>query len=426
MQALCEKVALALGVCGVLPHATAAPSRPSDVIVSCSGGVDSCALLRAVAALRSSAAPVGGAAAGLNVHVLHFNHRVRPESRSEEQFVAALAKEVGADSFHVRTADFDWEDARGFTQARARAWRRRESLSLSRQYGNCFVLLGHHRDDNVETVLLKLIRGCHVSKLTGMESVQGHFVRPMLGIGKEEIVRSMMKDGHKWCEDASNSSTKYTRNKVRRTTTYAPCILCKRRGGSVCVWGGARSETRHRASLADRRGFDESHNMNQTAILPPTPMLPPVAPRQVRLELVPLLQELSSGSLETRIDDMMRQSSLVQEMLASFRSPSRDARAPDVSPDGSRPAQSLDLRWWREQPELVREDQIHRLAWCSTGRAVSYEKIKIASRELLCCSGGGSDATGSMKSWKWQLTKTCWMVRRGDLLVIEDDADGVS
>ena len=154
-------------------------------------------------------------------------------------------------------------------------------------------------------------------------------------------------------------------------------------------------------------------------------MLPPSRPRQVRRELVPLLQELSSGSLETRIDDMMRQSSLVQEMLASFRSPSRDARAPDVSPDGSRPAQSLDLRWWREQPELVREDQIHRLAWCSTGRAVSYEKIKVASRELLCCNGG-SDATGSMKSWKWQLTKTCWMVRRGDLLVIEDDADGVS
>ena len=201
MRALCEKVALALGACGVLPAAAPAPAR--DVIVSCSGGVDSCALLRAVAAVRSSAARAG--AAGMNVHVLHFNHMLRPEALAEERFVAALAEEVGADSLHVRAADASafGGPAGGFTQARARAWRRRESLALSRRYGDCFVLLGHHRDDNLETVLLKLIRGCHVSKLTGMEAAQGAFVRPMLGIGKDETVRAMRDGGHAWCEDAS-------------------------------------------------------------------------------------------------------------------------------------------------------------------------------------------------------------------------------
>ena len=130
---------------------------------------------------------------------------------------------------------------------------------------------------------------------------------------------------------------------------------------------------------------------------------------------MPLLQELSAGSLESRIDDMVRQSGLVQEMLASFRPPAPPGAA---APAGEGKAQSLDLRWWREQPELVREDQIHRLAWLSTGRAVSYDKIKIASRELL------GDAGGSMRSWRWQLTKTCWMVRRGDALVIEGEGDG--
>ena len=133
---------------------------------------------------------------------------------------------------------------------------------------------------------------------------------------------------------------------------------------------------------------------------------------------MPLLQELSAGSLESRIDDMVRQSGLVQGMLASFRPPAPPGAA---APAGE--AQSLDLRWWREQPELVREDQIHRLAWRHTGRAVSYDKIKIASRELLALPVGGGDAGGSIRSWRWQLTKTCWMVRRGDALVIEGEED---
>ena len=181
MEKLSEKVMRALGgECGALPPAA------QDVIVSCSGGVDSCALLRCVAGARAHTR-------GFGLHVLHFNHGTRPESLDEERFVAALAEEVGADSFHVRRRQFG-SDAAGaegapladanFTQARARAWRRHESLELSRQLHGCAVVLGHHRDDDLETLLLKLVRGCHVSKLTGMAMVQGAFVRPMLEISK--------------------------------------------------------------------------------------------------------------------------------------------------------------------------------------------------------------------------------------------------
>ena len=137
------------------------------------------------------------------------------------------------------------------------------------------------------------------------------------------------------------------------------------------------------------------------------------AQMQIRLELVPLLQELSGGSIKSRIDDLVRQSRLVHEMLTAVSPPET------TSPSGSG-GPSLDLTWWRQQPELVREDQLHRLA-LSTGRAVSYEKIKIACRELssvdtLC------DANNKQRTWRWQLTRHVWMVRRENVLVIVDDS----
>ena len=127
---------------------------------------------------------------------------------------------------------------------------------------------------------------------------------------------------------------------------------------------------------------------------------------------MPLLQELSGGSIRCRIDDLVRQSRLVQEMLHAV-SP------PETSQDAAN-GPSLDLVWWRQQPELVREDQLHRLA-LSTGRAVSYDKIKIACREL--ASVDAMCASNKQRTWRWQLTRSCWMVRRDNMLVIINESN---
>ena len=134
---------------------------------------------------------------------------------------------------------------------------------------------------------------------------------------------------------------------------------------------------------------------------------------QIRLELVPLLQELSGGSIKSRIDDLVRQSRLVHEMLTAVSPPETLSSLGSGGP-------SLDLTWWRKQPELVREDQLHRLA-LSTGRAVSYEKIKIACRELSSVDAV-CDANNKQRTWRWQLTRNVWMVRGDNVLVIVDDS----
>lgn len=237
MQRLKDKVESALIDCDILQSPNGSGPIISDIIVSCSGGVDSCALLRTVALIRddymcgtvtgkashdgspeddeSSCDNLHDSSHAFRIHVLHFNHNTRPESLLEEEFVKQLSGEVGADSFHVRRGDFSKHSTTihpgandGFTQASARAWRHRESISLSQQLlnnvfpsatstpGSCVIMLGHHRDDNVETLLLKLVRGCHVSRMQGMTMVShdqrgATFVRPMLEVSK--VCRRMHK-----------------------------------------------------------------------------------------------------------------------------------------------------------------------------------------------------------------------------------------
>ena len=157
----------------------------------------------------------------------------------------------------------------------------------------------------------------------------------------------------------------------------------------------------------------------------------------------------------------MRQSSLVQEMLdvydADPYNPSnsnltikghrtvKDMKPSSLSIEGKHTSatghegatmnasqillssvRSLELDWWRQQPELVREDQLHRLAISSSGgRAISYEKIKLVSKQLY--GNESCHATMQSKKWRWQLTKSTWIVRRGNALYVDEmETDSVT
>ena len=194
-----------------------AEGRPACVSVS--GGADSVALLRLLLALNGDDA----AEWRLDLHVLHFNHALRPEAAAEEEFVRALAAQHGL-PVHVRRLEPGWADdgVSGGVQGRSRAWRRAESLALMSWLGAAdydgargAIALGHHADDQAETLLLKLLRGCHLSNVQGMEWRSGGFARPLLDVRKAELVDALRADGQDWMEDASNAEPKYKRNRVR-------------------------------------------------------------------------------------------------------------------------------------------------------------------------------------------------------------------
>ena len=75
--------------------------------------------------------------------------------------------------------------------------------------------MAHHRDDQVGTVMLKWLRGCHVSNLRGMEWRRGPFVRPLLGCRKDDLYAFLREGGCDWREDVSNQEPKYHRNRLR-------------------------------------------------------------------------------------------------------------------------------------------------------------------------------------------------------------------
>ena len=183
------------------------------VLVGVSGGPDSLALLDALAALAPEF--------GWRLHVAHFNHRLRgAESDGDEAFVREMAGGYGlpfsAGGGDVRAfaaeAKLSIEDAarrlrHGFFQDTARA------LGVEK------LALGHNADDQVETLLQRLLRGAgtrglaaiHASNRLGGVIV----VRPLLDAWKTEILGYVRQRGLKFREDSSNRDLQFQRNKIR-------------------------------------------------------------------------------------------------------------------------------------------------------------------------------------------------------------------
>jgi len=147
--------------------------------------------------------------------ILHVDHGLRPESKSEYRFVRALAKRLGVPfkGTHAKV-----ERARGESLEMAA---RRVRLAF---FAKCTASLkldaiatGHHMDDVAETFLMKLQRAS-LAGIAAKSEVDGiRFVRPLLGCRDAELKAYLEKYGESWCEDASNDDVTIERNKVRHT-----------------------------------------------------------------------------------------------------------------------------------------------------------------------------------------------------------------
>jgi tRNA(Ile)-lysidine synthase len=174
-------------------------------LVCVSGGADSLALLHLLHALHEPLAA--------RLDVLHFDHGLRPESGVEADWVARQAGTLGLPCHILRAPHL--AGRRAGVQAAARAWRRAESRRLAAQWDATWVATGHQRDDHLETLLLKWLRGAHISNLRGMAWREGPFVRPLLDLPHAELCAYLTSRGVTWLEDPSNLAPRYKRNRVR-------------------------------------------------------------------------------------------------------------------------------------------------------------------------------------------------------------------
>ena len=187
------------------------------LVVAVSGGPDSLAMLYALHRLRDEL--------GLALHVAHLDHRLRgQDSAADAEFVAQTCAKLGIDCT-VEDLDvlaFRREHRMSLEEA-AREVRYRFLANVAEQVGADAVALGHTSDDQVETVLMNVIRGSGLRGLRGMmptsnrhiEGSDATLFRPLLNLSKQDTIA--------YCEalhltpraDESNRSTEMTRNRVR-------------------------------------------------------------------------------------------------------------------------------------------------------------------------------------------------------------------
>ncbi|MEJ8546181.1 tRNA lysidine(34) synthetase TilS [Brevibacillus borstelensis] len=191
--------------------------RGETIVVGISGGNDSTALLHILWALNSHYQY------GWKLHAVHLNHGFRgEEARRDADYAEELCRFLGV-TFHLfeRSIPDVMKQTGAGAQEASRAVRYELYKQIALRTGAAKVAVAHHADDQVETVLFRLLRGTRLSGLAGMPVrrwlVDGsvELIRPLLHLRRAELERYCRENGLSPREDSSNRSRKYARNLIR-------------------------------------------------------------------------------------------------------------------------------------------------------------------------------------------------------------------
>ena len=179
------------------------------VVVAVSGGADSLALLHLLFDLHQILA--------FDLHVAHLNHGLRTSSINEADYVAQQANSLGLPYTVENLPPIDSLTTESTSvEANLRYWRYQFLDRVADRLKAEKIALGHHIDDQAETVLLKLLRGAGGTGLGGMLPVRdGRYVRPLLCLRRPEIKRYLRKKKIEACQDESNEDYRFLRNRIR-------------------------------------------------------------------------------------------------------------------------------------------------------------------------------------------------------------------
>ena len=171
------------------------------VLVALSGGADSVALLRALQALAYP------------VRAFHLNHCLRgAESDRDEAFCRALCAELGVP---LTVERIDVAAARAAGEGIEAAARRIRYTRLTAAAQGVKIATAHTADDNLETMLVHLVRGTGPKGLAGIPPVRGQVIRPLLSVTRAAVEAYLHALGQDYVTDSTNADDAYTRNRIR-------------------------------------------------------------------------------------------------------------------------------------------------------------------------------------------------------------------
>lgn len=177
--------------------------KNENIILAYSAGPDSTALALVLKDLSEKF--------NLNLTLAYFNHGWRElEAKKEEEFTRVLAKKLDAD-FIIGHAPKDVKK----NEETARNLRYAFLSDCAKKFDSKRVLLAHNKDDNIETLLYRVIKGTSVKGLTSIPENRDIFYRPFLKVEKREILEFLEKRNQTFLLDSSNTDVKYKRNLIR-------------------------------------------------------------------------------------------------------------------------------------------------------------------------------------------------------------------
>ncbi len=178
----------------------------AHVICAVSGGPDSMALLRAVHTVQSTL--------GVKMRCAHFNHHLRgAESDADEAFVRDFCAQLGV-PFLCSGGDVARESTKTGESLEEAARRLRYDFLLSID-PESYILTAHTADDNLETMLMHLIRGASLRGFSGIPPVRGRVLRPILTCTREDVMAYLEQTGTPYRIDSTNEQDDCLRNRVR-------------------------------------------------------------------------------------------------------------------------------------------------------------------------------------------------------------------
>ena len=208
------------------------------VLVGLSGGADSVFLLSFLAIFSDFGRK-------FPVVAVHINHLIRGlEADRDEAFAKKFCESLGIEIItrRIDVPRLSKERKEGLEEC-ARECRYSEFSSIIQGRKDISTIcVAHNADDNLETVLLNLLRGCGTKGMAGIPPVRGNIVRPLIYISKERIVDSLMSASIEYVVDSTNLSNEYKRNFLRndvlpklREVTLSPEAMCARSSRNLRV-----------------------------------------------------------------------------------------------------------------------------------------------------------------------------------------------
>ena len=179
--------------------------KDKRLLIAISGGIDSVALTHLLHILK------------YDISLAHCNFKLREkESNLDEKFVENLASKLNIQHFSTSFSTETYAKKNKLSvQMAARELRYNWFDKIQLENNFDYILTAHQKEDVLETFLINFTRGTGLEGLTGIPTINGKIIRPLLNVTREEIHKYAIENNIKWREDKSNASTKYFRNKIR-------------------------------------------------------------------------------------------------------------------------------------------------------------------------------------------------------------------